>query len=477
MARSLVALVVAACAALLAPASAEACHPVRPGGFTKADVRIRMDDGVALAATLYRPEDRIACDHTIPPTPAIVVLHGLGGTRGSLTALTETAFASRGFIVVAYDARGHGESGGLSSLAGAREVADLRAVVGWLAARRDVRDDAIGAFGISYGGGQVLRALVEGVPLAAAVVAETWSDLYGALLPQDLAKSGAVLGFLSAVARRATPDVLAIGPSAIASRNLAAVRAFAAARSSRTGLGVVRTPVLVLQGRRDFVFDLQQGLELYRRLGGPKRLYVGPFGHTPSRFPGPDIQRVVDETTAWFRRFAARAPGPFLPGSVVVAPDPYVAARARAYDGPPPTRSVVLRASGRNRIGGAGSFTRELGRTGTLLETFGSPVVRVRASGSFGRVVAVLRARLPNGRSVVVSEGGANVRLSATPRDVAVRLAGQATTVPRGSRLSLRVGATSGDVLYVAPERPTARLTVTTMRVSVPVLRSPVSRP
>jgi len=96
------------------------------------------------------------------------VLHGLAGSRRTVEAIS-TAFANAGYSVLAYDARGHGTSGGEITLAGPREVADLRAIRNAFAARPEV-SDTIGAWGISYGGGQIWNALAAGVPLAAAEV-------------------------------------------------------------------------------------------------------------------------------------------------------------------------------------------------------------------------------------------------------------------------------------------------------------------
>ena len=47
-----------------------------------------------------------------------------------------------------------------------------------------------------------LRAAGEGTPFKALEVVETWTDLYSALWPQDIAKSGIVLGFAKAVEAR-----------------------------------------------------------------------------------------------------------------------------------------------------------------------------------------------------------------------------------------------------------------------------------
>ena len=113
-----------------------------------------MDDGVAIATTLHLPDGT-------PPSggsPAVMLLHGLGGRRGQMDALATRWFVPHGYAALTFDARGHGESGGLVGLDGPREVADVRALYDWLAARPDVDDRRIGAWGISYGGGAIWRA-------------------------------------------------------------------------------------------------------------------------------------------------------------------------------------------------------------------------------------------------------------------------------------------------------------------------------
>ena len=160
------------------------------------DVSIPMDDGVSIAATLYVPDGA-------PPAggwPAIVFLHGLAGNRQQMNALVEGyGFTGGSYAILTFDARGHGESGGLVGIDGPREIADTRAVHDWLAARPDVSDTRIGAWGISYGGGAVFNSLVAGVPWAAVATVETWTDLYSALMPQGLVKSGLVAGLASSI--------------------------------------------------------------------------------------------------------------------------------------------------------------------------------------------------------------------------------------------------------------------------------------
>ena len=145
---------------LASPAVARACHP--EGLFAKSDQRIRMGDGVELATTLYTDQPS-GCPHELHRRPAIMVFHGLGGSRAASNQLAETYFARRGYVVLTFDARAHGESGGLFDLDGPRETADVRELFGWLEARPDVDGGKIGAIGASYGGGAIWNATAAGV--------------------------------------------------------------------------------------------------------------------------------------------------------------------------------------------------------------------------------------------------------------------------------------------------------------------------
>jgi predicted acyl esterase len=448
----------------------------RASAYTQQELSLRMDDGVDLAATLYEPS-------AAPPPaghPAIVLFHGLGGKRQDLAFLAQ-AFAGS-FAVLTLDARGHGESGGLVSIDGPREMAVVKAVFNWLAARPEINRNRIGAWGISLGGGAVLRSLVEGVPWAAAETVETWTDLYSALAPQRLTKSGAVFQFLNSVPQaRLDPSVLAIRDDALASTNLGAVRAWADARSSRSQLAKVKTPVFMFQGRRDFAFDIAQARAGYRLLKGPKRLYVGDFGHAPSTFPGPDIAQVTSLGLKWFTRYLIGTPASFAP--VSLAPSPW-RGKLRTYAALPATRRLTVQLGGSDSLAGAGRALRTSGPLTARVETFGSPQVQVTAqlSGGWSRVVAVLTAQPQRGAEIVVSEGGVNPTGLSGKQQLTIGLIDVATLIPRGSRLQLYLASSSlaqssGNLLYLnLPMPPSARVRLGPAQVVIPILRSPVSR-
>jgi alpha-beta hydrolase superfamily lysophospholipase len=459
-----------------------AVSPAASLAATKQDLTIRMSDGVELAATLFTPDD------SSPSLPAVILMHGLGEHRNKLNAVgittndvAEQYLASQGYVALTFDQRGQGASGGLHGLAGPRDVRDLRELFEWLDARPRVDGARIGAYAYSGGGGTLWRATAEGVPFAAITNAITWTDLYRAITPQNLTKSGAALGYLNAPVRYA-PELLAYKDDLYFSRNLATIKTIFDSLSVKDALASIRVPTLLMQGRRDFLFDLEHAFEAYRQLAGPKRLYLADFGHAPSSLPAAEIPHAMTLGRRWFDRWLKGIPnGVDTEPSVELARDPWTGSTA-SFRTLPATRSLSFRFRGRTTVGASGKVVRTT-RIARLTESFGAGTVGVTASGTaaWSHLVAVLAARTPAGRSVVVSEGGVPTRLASRPRTFAIRLLSTATTIPAGSRLELTLAATStaqspSNLLYLVPVSDRARLTVRRVQLTLPVLRTPVSR-
>jgi predicted acyl esterase len=463
--------------AAAAVALAVSAWPAPAAAFTREELTLTMDDGVTIAATLHLPGG------AAPPGgwPAVILMHGLAGDRSSMNALAaQMGLVGEQYAVLTFDARGHGASGGLIGIDGPREIADVRAVFSWLAERPDVADARIGAFGISYGGGAALNSLAAGVPWAALELAQTWTDLTSALLPQGLAKSGVIGGFLSALPpARLDPSVLHVRDAAFAGSNLDFLREWGARRSSLSALRGVRTPVFFMQGRRDFAFGIDQATRAYALLAGPKRLWIGLHGHAPSTFPAADTPAMLRAGKRWYDRFLRAEQN-----GIEREPRPVSVTGSRADDVrtfaavPKPTvRSFVL--PGRRTIAQSGRIQRSTKPLAAGLEAFGAPVVNVRATaaGGWSRIVAVLSARTPAGETIVVSGGG--VPAAAGTRAYAIRLIHQATRIPKGSRLTVTLGASSlrqdpGNLLYLdLPMANGARLSVGRATLILPTLPAP----
>src|SRR5204862_2003788 len=118
--------------------------------FTKTDTKVTMSDGVKIAVSYFQPAGS-------PPAagwPGAVLLHGLGQTRNtsdfvnwSPNSMAAQYLAPNGYAVLTYDARAHGQSEGLFTLDGPRELADLRELLAWLTANHPIDAKHIGAYG------------------------------------------------------------------------------------------------------------------------------------------------------------------------------------------------------------------------------------------------------------------------------------------------------------------------------------------
>jgi predicted acyl esterase len=456
--------------------------------FTKTDTKVTMSDGVQIAVSYFQPTGT-------PPAagwPGVLLLHGLGQTRNtsdfvnwSPNSMAAQYMAPEGYAVLTFDARAHGESGGQFTLDGPRELADLRELLTWFTTQHPVDAQHVGAYGASYGGGLVWKAAVEGFPFAAIAPTATWTDLNEALAPQGLVRAGIVLGFSQDIPQnRYGPEERQLLSDAIAERNVPALRAYAASRSTRPQLGAVRIPTFMLQGRRDFAFDANQAIAAYQRVRGPKRLYIGDFGHTPAPNPPAEFAYAAVEVRAWFDRFLKGIPnGIDKRPPVEIAPDPW-RQPTTSFKTLPKTRTLKFEFNGRRTLTANGKVVRTTKRV-PHIETFGSPVVGLQfSSGPTGykHLVAVLSALTPAGKEIVVADGGTDTS-AATNRAgvVRIRLQNEVTSIPRGSRLRVTLGARStvqsiANLVYLIPVADGSKATVRGGTLMLPILRKPVSR-
>jgi len=437
-----------------------------------------MDDGVRIDAALLLP------DGTAPTGgwPAIMMFHGLGGNHQGLAPLAQS-YVAKGYAVFVPDARGHGTSGGFVSLDGPREVADIRTEFAWLAGRPEVSDTQIGAWGISLGGGAAWNSVVAGVPFKALETFETWSDLFRALFPQNFGKAGAIYQFAQSVpADRIDPELRPYIPQMIGNENLPSVRQLLGTRSSLNFMSAITTPSFLFQGRRDFAFDIDQAADAYKRLAGPKRLYVGAFGHAPSSFPGPDLAHVLDLSTRWYDRFLKGMPnGADNEKPVEVATSPWTGKTA-SFAGLPAVKRIALVSKGRSALAERGRVVRTLRLPKRALEQFGAPIVRVTASTptQWPHLVAVVTAVDASGAETILTEGGTLTSFGPKARTISFKLISAANLIHAGTKLRLYLGGTStvqniANLLYLNLVPDGSRLTVGKVTLTLPVLPKTIS--
>jgi pimeloyl-ACP methyl ester carboxylesterase len=238
---------------------------------------LRRPDGVELAAWTIRSPGPFEPGR--PRVPLIVLAHGwYRGRRSMLRRLPHVLpLADR---VVLYDARGHGESGGRSTL-GIKEPEDLLAVA----------DAAAGPEGRAGTGPAILVGWSLGA--TAAIVAASRPEARGRIA--GVVAVAPVADLAEAVAARlrqfdASPWML-LPPVRIVLRCLGAwpPRPEAAAEQ-------VAVPVLVVHGERDEVCPLPGVRRLVDRLSSGRLLEVPGAGHEQPEATAPEaFGRALEE--------------------------------------------------------------------------------------------------------------------------------------------------------------------------------------
>jgi alpha-beta hydrolase superfamily lysophospholipase len=451
-------LLVVLTASLLSAGGALAAAP-QPFTFT-------ASDGAKLACSTVVPDSP-------PPAggyPGVILFHGLGGKHQDLEPLATQFLAPAGYETLECDARGHGASEGFFGLDGPRDVQDARELFALLQSRTG--NASIGALGVSLGGGAVWNATIAGVPFKAIVPVITWTNLATALAPQGLSKSGLVQLLASYVPEaRWDPDLLAAKSSLVTSTNMTTVNALAATRSVASKLAAVKTPTLMIQGRRDFLFDIDQALAAFKALKGPKRVYLGQIGHAPGSSSPPDAAYTWGLAVKWFDRFLKGTANGVDRKVIELGHDP-VDGKTTVYTALPRLKTASVTLPGSSTLTGAsGKLVRSVRLTGGPHDTFGAATVLVRYSNAqaFDHLVAVLAVG-----TTPISAGG--VKLSSAAGKATISLMNQVVRLKPGQKLTLYLSSTSlaqstSNALYLAAVQPSAHITIGRVTVTASMLQ------
>jgi alpha-beta hydrolase superfamily lysophospholipase len=238
-------------AALAAPAARAlaVALPTPVPHFTSTDVHFTSADGTVLAGSLTVP------DRGKPPFAAIVLVHGSGRTDRNETIGPNAVFlqlsnalSNDGYVVLRYDKRGVGGSGGAQT-SGTRDqlLADVEAAFAFASAQSDVDPKRVYLLGHSEGGELVptvatRQAKVAGIILMAPPALPLWR----VSMEQTLAS-------VPAAQRK---DMEAQELAALQNMRTSTALADAWYRSSMdvdpaVDIARVRVPILILQGEAD----------------------------------------------------------------------------------------------------------------------------------------------------------------------------------------------------------------------------------
>src|SRR4051794_7435434 len=275
MDRRLAAIVCAVFASALG--ATQAAYAAGPYAVTETPVQIHAtqpdDEGnpVSLDGGVIVPASGCPC-------PGVIINHGfLGNWRDSETMASE--LASYGYVVLRYSSRGFGKTPGEVDLMGPKEQQDLLDAVHWLNNPASpvvgglVRHNRVGQFGGSYGGAHAWSLAWSRDPAVRTVVpTATWSDIYDALLPNNVELLAYLNGFYATGFAPTGAPVNSNGKEFSTQNNystemhkwvgeansgvgLADLKAGIDPRSAKSHYGDVRIPVFIVQGTNDGLFS------------------------------------------------------------------------------------------------------------------------------------------------------------------------------------------------------------------------------
>lgn len=221
------------------------------------EVSFSTEDGLTLAGWLIKP------DRAGAKTPAIIICHGLGANKSDFTDLA-VFLARRGYLVLTFDFRAHGDSEGSRTSLGYHEQKDVSAALQYLSSRSEVDQERTGIFGFSLGGSTAILAAAETRKFRAVAADSAFTSL------RDQARQ-AITGFYH------LPAFPFVNLSVLGYELYFLTKVGNIEPESVIGT-ISPAPVLIIAGEGDDMIPAENGRKLFRAAREPKELWVIPVG-------------------------------------------------------------------------------------------------------------------------------------------------------------------------------------------------------
>lgn len=220
----------------------------------------------------------------------VVYLHGVADNRGSSIGVADH-LVPRGFDVVAYDSRAHGESGGDACTYGDYEKQDLARVLDRVGASASASASPIILLGSSMGAAVALQAAAGDRRVSAVVAVAPFSDLRTVATERApfFASRGNIADAFALAEAQGHFRVDAVSPVAAAAR--------------------ITVPTLVIHGDADDETPPAHSQRIFAALHAPKRLILVPG----ARHGGALTPQVWRELEAWLDGVTGGPPTPSVP--------------------------------------------------------------------------------------------------------------------------------------------------------------------
>jgi hypothetical protein len=246
--------------------------PYRYEGFTLASA-----EGLPLSCWLLHPAGR--------PCGTVVYLHGVSESKISGLPMAGVLCAA-GFMVMLYDQRRHGDSGGRFCTYGFYEKHDVSTVITHLQSRPELQLGRIGLFGTSMGAAVALQAAAVDARVAAVAAESGFARLRSVF--DDYQKRMIKLPF------HFLRNIVIMRSEQLAHFKASAVAPVESVRR-------IRIPVLLMHGTADPLIRPLYSQQVFEHANEPKELWMIPGATHSNTFEvgGEEYRRTV---TAFFER-------------------------------------------------------------------------------------------------------------------------------------------------------------------------------
>ena len=286
-------------------------------------------EGTSCAGWLYVPEDLDGGSR-----PAVVMAHGFSAVKEMHLANFAEKFAEAGLVVLVFDYRYFGDSGGepRGRLIPHEQREDYRNAISWVSQRPEVDPNHIGVWGSSYSGGHVLhlgafdrriKAVVAQVPLV-----DGWANAERLMRPDVFAEflealaqdraaryAGEEGAGVSVVAPEGEPSALptpesyewftetadTIAPNWRNQVSLESMEAFLEYNPAANIHRISPTPLLMIVAGNDTLTPTDLAVAAYERALEPKSLVITSGRHFDA-YTEPGLSEAAPPAVEWFEK-------------------------------------------------------------------------------------------------------------------------------------------------------------------------------
>jgi predicted acyl esterase len=249
-------------------------------------VDITAWDGITLEALYFNPAPVQESGN-----PVIIFISSWGMNRYEYIVPADE-YASKGYTVISYTARGFWGSGGVIDMAGANDMKDVSTVIDWALANTNADAKRIGLSGISYGGGISILGSARDTRVKCVAAMSCWVDMAESFLGNGETIRKEAVRFLQVLAEltgKPSPELEEVFTDYFSNSNLDFLYTYTYNSSAVNFIPDInnnKPAVFIANALEDSLFTPNQFVDFFDQLTVPKHLEFAPGDHAGPELPG-----------------------------------------------------------------------------------------------------------------------------------------------------------------------------------------------